>query len=516
MNTTRQPLAAAAGWQRGTAGHVLMLVVALALAAGAGYWFGNRGTGHAPVATSAPADAGKAERKVLYYRNPMGLPDTSPVPKKDSMGMDYIAVYEGEEPDAGSGIKMSDARVQRLGVRSEPVERRALDSVVRAAGRIEIDERRLATITPKFEGYVERLFVNATGQFVARGAPLLEAYSPELLATQREYAIAAQALDRMKDGDEATRAGIRQLADSALARLRNWDVTDEDIARLAAGGEPRRTLTLRAPAGGVVLERKAVQGMRFMPGEMLFQVADLSAVWLIAEVPEQDLGRVRTGLMARARFDAWPGEQFEGRVTYIYPTLKAETRTAQVRVELANPRGRLLPAMYAQVEIAAAGRELLVVPNSAVIDNGTRRVVLVDQGDGRFEPRDVKLGGRGDEYTEVLEGVKAGERVVTAAAFLLDSEANLKAAFGALTGGSDTKKATHSAEGTLDDIDPKTGTLLITHDPVASLAWPRMTMEFVPANESLAKKLKPGAAIRFDFVERKPGEWVITKLEPRK
>ena len=496
-------------------GKGIALLAALAVAAGAGYWFGGR---HAPAAhdtTTATAAPDKGGRRILYYRNPMGLPDTSPTPKKDSMGMDYIAVYEGEE-DAGGGVKISEAKIQRLGVRSVPVERRALDAVVRATGRVEVDERRLATITPKFEGYVEKLFVNATGQSVARGAPLFEAYSPELLATQREYAIAAEGLAQLKGSDEATVAGMKRLADSALTRLRNWDVTDEDIARLAAGGEPRRTLTFRAPAGGVVLERKATQGMRFMPGEMLYQIADLSGVWLIAEVPEQDLGRVRTGLTARTRFDAYPGETFEGRVTYVYPTLNPETRTAQVRVELPNPKGRLKPAMYAQVEIAAAGAAQLVVPSSAVIDNGTRRVVLVDQGEGRFEPRDVKLGARGDEYTAVTEGVKEGERVVTSAAFLLDSEANLKAALGALTGGSDTTKVTHSAVGTLDEVDAKTGTLLSTHEPVESLKWPRMTREFVPANESLAKKLAPGAAIRFDFVERKPGEWVVTKLEPRK
>ena len=497
-------------------GKGIALLAALAVAGGAGYWFGGR---HPPAAQDTAAGAAaapdKGGRKILYYRNPMGLPDTSPTPKKDSMGMDYIAVYEGEE-DAGGGVKISEAKIQRLGVRSVPVERRALDSVVRAAARVEVDERRLATITPKFEGYVEKLFVNATGQSVARGAPLFEAYSPELLATQREYAIAAQGLAQLKNSDEATVAGMKRLADSALTRLRNWDVTDEDIARLAAGGEPRRTLTFRAPAGGVVLERKATQGMRFMPGEMLYQIADLSGVWLIAEVPEQDLGRVRTGLTARTRFDAYPGETFEGRVTYVYPTLNPETRTAQVRVELPNPKGRLKPAMYAQVEIAAAGAAQLVVPSSAVIDNGSRRVVLVDQGEGRFEPRDVKLGARGDEYTAVTEGVKEGERVVTSAAFLLDSEANLKAALGALTGGSDTAKVTHSAVGTLDEVDAKTGTLLITHEPVESLKWPRMTMEFVPANESLARKLKPGSAIQFDFVERKPGEWVVTKLEPRK
>jgi Cu(I)/Ag(I) efflux system membrane fusion protein len=497
-------------------GKGVALLAALAVAAGAGYWFGGR---RAPVAHDTAAGVAaapeKGGRKILYYRNPMGLPDTSPTPKKDSMGMDYIPVYEGEDQASG-GVKISEAKVQKLGVRSVPVERRSLDAVVRAAGRVEVDERRLATVTSKFEGYVERLFVNATGQHVARGAPLFEAYSPELLATQREYAIAAQGLAQVRGADETTVAGMKRLADSALERLRNWDVTDEQIAQLAAGGQPQRALTFRAPASGYVIERKATQGMRFMPGEVLYQLADLSTVWVIAEVAEQDIGRVRTGLAARARLDAYPGQDFAGRITYIYPLLSADTRTAQVRVELPNPQGRLKPAMYAQVEIAVAGSPQLVVPTSAVIDNGTRRVVLVDQGEGRFEPRDVKLGARGDEYTAVIEGVREGERVVTSATFLLDSEANLKASLGALTGGSDTAKVTHSAIGTLDDVDAKTGMLLITHEPVESLKWPRMTMEFVPANESLAKKLKPGAAIRFDFVERKPGEWVVTKLEPRK
>lgn len=497
-------------------GKGIALLAALAVATGAGYWFGGRRASvvHDTAATAAAAPE-KGGRKVLYYRNPMGLPDTSPTPKKDSMGMDYIPVYEGEEETSG-GVKISDAKVQMLGVRSAAVERRALDAVVRATGRIEVDERRLATITPKFEGYVEKLHVNATGQYVARGAPLFEAYSPELLATQREYAIAVQGLAQVKGAEDATVAGMKRLADSALERLRNWDVTDEQIAQLAAGGKPQRALTFRAPASGHVIERKATQGMRFMPGEVLYQLADLSTVWVIAEVAEQDIGRVSTGLTARARLDAYPGQVFEGRVTYIYPTLKADTRTAQLRVELPNPQGRLKPAMYAQVEIAAAGSPQLVVPSSAVIDNGTRRVVLIDKGEGRFEPRDVKLGARSDEFTVITEGVKEGERVVTSATFLLDSEANLKAALGALTGGSDTARVSHSAAGTLDEVDARTGMLLITHEPVESLKWPKMSMEFVPANEAIAKKFKPGAAIRFDFVERKPGEWVVTKMEPRK
>lgn len=503
-----------------TIGRGLALLAALAAAGGLGFWYGSQraGGGHEPAASTAALDPAKGERKVLYYRNPMGLPDTSPTPKKDSMGMDYIPVYEGEDEDAGGTVKISTAKVQKLGVRSVAVDKRVLDAVVRATGRVEVDERRLATITPKFEGYVEKLYVNATGQYVGRGTPLFEAYSPELLATQREYAIAAQGLAQVKGADEATVVGMKRLADSALERLRNWDVTDEQIARLAAGGAPQRALTFRAPAAGYVIERKVTQGMRFMPGEMLYQIADLSTVWVIADVFEQDIGRVRSGQPARVLLDAYPGQAFEGRVTYVYPTLNAATRSAQIRIELANRDGRVKPAMYAQVELPSAGAAVLAVPNSAVIDSGNRRVVLVDQGEGRFEPRDVKLGTRGDEYVAVTDGLKEGERVVVSANFLIDAESNLKAALAGMAGGSDVagkKSVTHSATGTLDDVDAKTGLLLITHEPVESLKWPRMTMEFVPANDAVAQALKPGAPIRFDFVERKPGEWVVTKIEAR-
>ena len=503
-----------------SANRFLAVTVMAVLAAGAaGYWFGNRSAGHAPA--PATADAAPAEpggKKILYYRNPMGLPDTSPTPKKDSMGMDYLPVYEGED-EGGGGIKIAPERVQNLGVRVAKVERRVLDSVVRASGRIEVDERRLATVTAKFEGYIEKLHVNATGQLVRQGEPLFDAYSPDLLAAQREYEVAVQGLAQLKDADAQARAGMQRLADSALARLRLWDVTDEEVARLAASGEPRRTLSFRAPASGVVLERKAVQGMRFMPGEPLFQIADLSAVWLIADVAEQDIGRIRLGTQARVRLEAYPGQVFGGRVTFVYPTLRAETRSAQVRIELPNPGGRLKPAMFAQVELpvgAAAGAQL-VVPNSALIDSGTRRVVIVDLGAGRFEPREVKTGSRGDEFTVVTEGVKDGESVVVAANFLLDAESNLRAALAGLQGGSNTNPdklpVSHSAVGKLDEIDAKAGTLLITHEPVKSLNWPTMTMEFVPSNDAIAKAARPGDAIAFEFVERKPGEWVVTKIE---
>jgi len=463
--------------------------------------------------------ADKPARKLLYYRNPMGLPDTSPTPKKDPMGMDYIAVYEGEDdaPDAGTGIKVSTEKVQKMGVRTEAVTVRVLDKVVRASGRIEIDERRIHAVAPKFEGWVERLHVNTTGQPVGLGQPLFEVYSPELVSAQREYQVATRGLDSLKGASNEAQAGMHGIAEAALTRLRNWDISEEQVKALAAGAEPRRTLTFRSPAGGVVLEKKALAGMRFMPGEALFQIADISAVWVVADVFEQDIALVKQGRKAKVKINAYPDKEFEGTITYVYPTLKAETRTIPVRLEIGNPGGLLKPAMFAQVELPAAGRgKVLTVPTSAVIHTGTRHVVLVQLAEGRFEPRDIKPGAESDDYVEVREGVREGEPVVVAANFLIDAESNLKAALGGLgQGGAEAKTAAvgHQAEGTLDAIDAQGGSVTISHGPVASLKWPAMTMEFTPANPALVAKLKPGSHVRFEFIERKPGEWVITKLD---
>ncbi|MDO8788445.1 MAG: efflux RND transporter periplasmic adaptor subunit [Sulfuritalea sp.] len=521
--------------------HRYMAVVAtVLLAAGAGYWLGKarvpEGTQRAgagdtasTTATAAPAAAASKERKLLYYRNPMGLPDTSPTPKKDPMGMDYIAVYEGapdEEPGAANQVRISTEKVQKLGVRTEAANLRALDRIVRAAGRIEPDERRIYTISPKFEGYVERLHVNVTGQPVSKGQALFEVYSPELVSAQREYAIAAQGVQSLKEAGGEAQAGMRQLAESSLMRLKNWDISEEQVKALAKSGETKRTLTFRSPVSGIVTEKKAVQGMRFMPGEALYQIADLSAVWVVADVFEQDIGLVKVGAGATVKINAYPDKVFQGAITYVYPTLKAETRTIPVRVELANPGQLLKPGMFAQMELAVAAKgPVVTVPVSAVIDSGTRRIVLIQAGAGRFEPREVKLGARSDSYAEVIEGVKDGELVVVTANFLIDAESNLKAAvsgFGpaAPKAGPEPAQAapaaqgtSHQATGKLDAIDAKSGTVSITHGPVASLKWPGMTMDFTLANSSLLGSLKPGATIEFSFVERKPGEWVIVKLE---
>jgi Cu(I)/Ag(I) efflux system membrane fusion protein len=502
----------------------LLAIVVLGAVGAGSYWLGSRSQAHAPgedAATTAAASAPKA-RKLLYYRNPMGLPDTSPTPKKDPMGMDYIAVYEGEDEDsspAAAGgpaqLRISTEKVQKLGVRTETASLRLLGRTVRAAGRVEPDERRVAVVAPKFEGYVEKLLVNATGQHVSRGQPLFEAYSPELVAAQREYLIATQGLRAMKDAGAEAQGGMRQLAESSLAHLRHWELAPAQLDALVTTGQPQRTVTYPSPVSGVVTEKKALQGMRFMPGEMLYQITDLSSVWVIADLSEQDIGLIKTGARARVTTTAYPNEVFDGRITFVYPTMTAQTRSIPVRVELANPGQRLKPAMFAQVEVTVGGKApVLTVPDSAVIDTGARRIVLVQVQEGRFEPRDVELGARGENFVEIVKGVSDGEQVVVAANFLIDAESNLKAAIGGMGAAAAAAPAAvgHQAEGSVDSIDLQAGTLSLNHGPVASLKWPAMTMEFKAANAALLAGLKPGQAVSFEFVERQPGEYVVTSI----
>ena len=495
-------------------------VLAMALAAASGYWLGLRNTAHDPQTSNAVAATGESAKpapKLLYYRNPMGLPDTSPVPKKDPMGMDYIPVYEGEEDTANSNtIKISNEKIQKLGVRTEVAEMRVLDQAIRASGRVEIDERRVHAVTPKFEGYVERLHIGFTGQSVRRGQALFEVYSPDLVSAQREYALAAQGVDSLAKAGETAQSGMRELAAASLMRLKNWDIPATQIAALRNGGEVRRTLTFTAPASGIVTEKKAVQGMRFMPGEALYQIADLGTVWVVADIAEQDSGQLRIGRKAEVRLTAYPEKTFSGTVSYIYPTLNPATRTVPVRLELPNPDGLLKPAMFAQVELPAGnGKTVLSVPRSAVIDSGTRQSLLVARDEGRFEARTVRTGQRGTQHVEIVEGLERGERVVVAANFLLDSESNLKAALGGFSPAPDkvpAKSVSHRATGRLESIDKDSA--MLEHAPVSSLNWPAMTMEFKLANPALLAGIKPGTAVDFEFVERAPGEWVITAIAP--
>lgn len=422
---------------------VIAVTLGLALlgaAAGGGYWYGQQ---HAkPAMTTAAADAAAApasgtagpsqpgERKPLFYRNPMGLPDTSPVPKKDWMGMDYLPVYEGEEAVAGDGgIKISTAKIQRLGVRTEPAMKRNLMHPIQAAATIQFDERRLTDVTTKYEGWIEKLMVNATGEPVRQGQTLMMIYSPQMLQAQEEYLVALRLKDDgMSDAD--------RLVHGALLRLRNLDLPKSVIDKLTRDQVVSRQIPLASPATGVVMEKSAVEGMRLMPGEKLYRLVDDRQMWVMADVFEQDLGMVQPGLDVSVRVNAYAGKIYKGKVAYIYPNLNRETRTARVRIEVPNSDGMLKADMYATVVLSApTASDEVTVPESAVLDTGDRQVVLVDMGEGRFEPRQVKLGGRGDGYVAVLDGVFEREAVVVSANFLIDAESNLKAALNAFTAG---------------------------------------------------------------------------------
>ncbi|MBR0797275.1 efflux RND transporter periplasmic adaptor subunit [Bradyrhizobium jicamae] len=371
-----------------------------------------------PPAAMPTAEA-KAERKIKYYRNPMGLPDTSPVPKKDSMGMDYIAVYEGDDSDDGS-LTLSPGRIQRTGVTSEPAELRRIRTLVRAPGTIQLDERRVSVIAMRAESYVQKVADVTTGSRVTRGQPLMEIYSPAVSSAAAEYlaTITSKAI-----------AGIEPYGRGSRQRLVNLDVPEAFIAEMEKSRTVPIAIQWSSPRDGIVLQRNAIEGMRAQPGDVLFRIADVSLLWAVIDVAERDLGSIAIGQPVTVRARSYPGRRFEGRIGVIYPQVNKETRTARVRIELPNADLALLPDMYVDAEIDTGGQApVLAVADSAVLDTGSRQTVLIDKGRGRYEPREVKLGRRGDGYVEIRDGLSEGDAVVTSANFLIDAESNLRAA----------------------------------------------------------------------------------------
>jgi Cu(I)/Ag(I) efflux system membrane fusion protein len=366
--------------------------------------------GAPPVQAADPACPGG---KVKYYRNPMGTPDTSPVPKKDSMNMDYIPVCEDASGEAPGTVKVSLDKVQRLGVRTEEVQQRTLSRTVRAFASLQFDERRQFVVAPKFSGWIEKLAVNATGDTVKVGQDLFDVYSPELNILQQQWRVAGRSAD-------------------ATDKLRYLAFPEAALEKLRRGDPPSRTVVFPSPVAGTVIDKIAIEGMHFQPGDALFRIVDTSNMWVMAEVYEQDLAFVKVGDTARVTVNAWPGKPFDGKVTFIYPNVGKDSRTARLRIEVPNPDGRLRAEMAATVEVVSPLEgQRIVVPESAVIDSGRRQAVLVERGEGHYEPRPVRLGVRVPGYVEVLDGVQAGERVVTQATFLIDAESNIRAALAA-------------------------------------------------------------------------------------
>ena len=362
------------------------------------------------VMKGAPMEMLKAQpgRRIKFYRNPMGLPDTSPVPKKDNMGMDYLPVLEGGAGEDQGIVVVPPGRLQSTGVRSEPVETRRIAQTVRVPGTVQLDERRIAVVATRSDAYVDKVADVTTGDKVRKGEPLLTLYSPEINAA------AAQVI---------ANPGF----DGSRRRLENLNVSDAAIAEIERTHKVPASIVWSAPRDGVVLERGAVEGMKAAAGAMLFRIADISTMWVLADVPEHGIAAVHPGETVAVTVRSQPGRIYTGRVALIYPQVNAATRSTRVRIELPNPDGSLLADMYADVAIeTGTPAPVVAVPDDAVVDSGTSQSVIIDRGGGRLEPRPVKVGVRGDGYVEIRQGLRLGERVVTGANFLIDAESNLK------------------------------------------------------------------------------------------
>ncbi len=360
-------------------------------------------------------------------------PGATEMEEMKGMSMESIQ-KEGKAQEVAPGtVQITPERQQLIGVKIGAVEMRPLEKVIRTVGRVDYDEKKIVTVSLKVGGWIEDLYVDFTGKYVKKGEPLLTIYSPELVSTQEEYLLALKAKKSLaKSSFPEVASSGDSLAESAKRRLKLWDITDEEIKRLEENGQAKKTITLYAPFSGFVLEKSAYKGMNVMPGMALYKLGDLSVVWLYGDIYEYELPFVRLGQQASIQLTYLPGETFTGRVIYIYPSLNPETRTAKVRFEFPNPYEKLKPEMYANVEIKVHLGQKLAVPEGAIINTGIRQMAIIDKGNGYFEPREVKVGSKVDDYYEVISGLKAGERVVTSASFLVDSESNLKEAMGGM------------------------------------------------------------------------------------
>jgi Cu(I)/Ag(I) efflux system membrane fusion protein/cobalt-zinc-cadmium efflux system membrane fusion protein len=382
------------------------------------------------TATALAGDGEKKERKIRYWVAPMDPNYRSDQPGKSPMGMDLVPVYEDGAGEEGT-IRVDPNTIQSIGVRTTPATVGELTKTIRSVGRVAYDERRIGTVNAKIGGWIEKLYVNATGEEVRKGQPLIEIYSPDLVSAQQEYLIARRHYEQVRNSPFPDVVNSAQdLLDSARKRLSYWDIAEAQIEELERTGTVRKTLVLYSPFRGIVVQKAVFDGAKVMPGMELFRIADLSRVWVQGDVYEYELPWVKVGVPATVTLDYLPGKTYRGKITYIYPYLEGKTRTATVRVELGNSDGELKPDMYAHIDLSPrVGEKTVLVPSEAVIRSGIRNVVFVSKGEGRFEPREIELGLEGEEgLIQVLSGLAGNEIVVVSAQFLLDSESSLKEA----------------------------------------------------------------------------------------
>jgi multidrug efflux pump subunit AcrA (membrane-fusion protein) len=379
----------------------------------------------------ASMPAQKKERKILYWRAPMDPTYISDKPGKSPMGMDLIPVYEGEEQTGGPTVVIDPVTMQNIGVQTTPVRKVNLHRVIRTVGYLDYNEEKLQRVNIKFSGWVERLYVDQTGQHVQQGQPMLSIYSPDLVATQEEYLLAYRNAKRLATSSFSdVSAGGESLLESSRRRLLYWDISEKQIRDLEENGKVSKTVTLYAPSNGVVIKKMVEEGMRVMPGMDLYQLADLSNLWVYGQIYQYEIPFVKVGQPVQVHVSYIPGKTYKGKVDYVYPFLDEKTRNVSVRIVVPNLNLELKPQMYATVDFASSiGSNVTAIPSDAVIRTGTRNVVFVAKGGGKFQPRDVTLGPEGQNgLVQVLAGVVPNENVVTSAQFLIDSESRLKEA----------------------------------------------------------------------------------------
>ena len=476
-------------------------VVLAGLGALGGFWWAHHSMPGMDGAAATPAPG----KKVLYWHDPMYPQHKFDKPGKSPfMDMQLVPVYaQGDAPE--SGVKVSSQLVQNLGVRTAMAERGRLAKVVEAVGTVAFDERAVALVQARTAGFVEQLLVRAPLDPVRKGQPLIRLFVPDWAGAEQEYlALKASATP-----------GAAELARAARNRLLLLGMSEEQVQSVDREGKPVSRVTLSSPIDGVGGELGAREGMNVAPGATLFRINGLATVWVNVDIPEAQAGLLRPGGALTATVAAYPGEVFRGRISAVLPEVNATTRTLRARVELANPGARLKPGMFATVNISPPqAREAVLVPSEAVIVTGERKVVIVDRGEGRFDPVDVEIGREEGGKTEILKGIEAGTRVVASGQFLLDSEASLRGLERRMGGdAAAASAAAHRAEGRLEKVGDKQ--LTLSHGPVPSIGWGSMTMDFMAPKSGLPAELKAGDPIAFEFVESPPGTYQVTKIERR-
>ena len=486
----------------------LAVIGLLAIGIGGGYWFAmQRMSASMNMPTQgAPASAVASDKKPLYYYDPMYPQQKFDKPGKSPfMDMMLIPVYGEDGADNGS-VKISSRIVQNLGVRTAEVTQGKLDKKVQVVGTVAFDERAVAVVQARVGGYIEKLFVRAPLDAVKKGQPLAEILAPDWVAAQEEYLV-------LKRSPQAN-AGLRQAARQRLILL---GMAESTVAAIDADGQTRPRITLFAPVGGVVSELAVREGTTVMPGAMLFRINGLSTVWISADVPETQVAWLRPGSVIEATVPAYPGEIFKGRVTALLPDVNAATRTLKARIEVANTNGRLVPGMFATISVTAlAGQEVLLVPNEAVIQTGTRSVVIVaDSGqDGKqqFAPTDVEIGAEVNGMTEIKSGLRKGMKVVLSGQFLIDSEASLKSTGTRMSDAPVAPGTMHKGEGKVEKIDKDS--ITISHGPIPSLKMGAMTMPFIAPKGGVPAAVKEGGMVSFEVMMSPNGDFALGSISP--